>query len=44
MVGDLIIFIKMFFIQNTCYHNYKDIYRKDTGGGFKQCTKCGKLD
>lgn len=44
MFGDLILFFKKVFKQQTCIHNYKIIIRKDFAGGtFQECTKCEKL-
>ena len=37
MIGDLILWIKKVWKQQTCIHNYKWINRKDTGGSFEIC-------
>jgi len=43
MIGDLILWIKRMWKQQTCIHTYKWINRKDTGGSFENCTKCDKI-
>ena len=43
MIGDLILWIKRVWKQQTCIHDYKWIHRKDTGGSFEQCSKCEKI-
>lgn len=43
MIGDLILWIRIVFKQQTCIHNYKTIIRKDTWGDFKGCIKCDKI-
>ena len=43
MIGDLILWIKRVFKQQTCIHDYKWINRKDTGGSFENCAKCDKI-
>ena len=43
MVGDLVLWIKKFWKQQTCIHNYKWINRKDNGGSFENCLKCDKI-
>jgi hypothetical protein len=43
MIGDFILWIKLFFKQQTCIHFYKYVHRKDTGGSFEECFKRGKI-
>ena len=43
MFGDIILWLKTFFSQQTCIHDYKPVYRRDTGGGFDICRKCKKI-
>lgn len=43
MIGDLLLELKKWFKQQTCYHDYKHVHRIDTGGGFEQCKKCGRI-
>lgn len=43
MIGDFIIWIKLVWNKQTCIHDYKYVYRQDTGGDFQKCKKCGKL-
>ena len=43
MLGDILLWIKNFFKQQTCIHKYKWINRKDNGGSFEECIKCEKI-
>jgi hypothetical protein len=43
MIGDLIIWIKKVWKQQTCFHIYKSVHRHDTGGSFEICIKCDKI-
>lgn len=43
MIGDIILWIKQFIKQQACLHDYKVIYRKDTGDSFYNCCKCDKI-
>ena len=43
MIGDLILWLKRVWKQQTCVHEYKSVYRKDTGGSYEVCAKCDKL-
>jgi hypothetical protein len=44
MFGDFILWFRQFFKEQTCLHNYQDIFRKDIQGGtFEKCIKCGRL-
>ena len=43
MIGDLVLFLKLFFKQQTCIHNYLYVNRKDNGGSFQNCSKCDKI-
>jgi hypothetical protein len=43
MIGDLILWIKRVWKQQTCIHNYTIVNRKDTGGSFENCLKCNKI-
>lgn len=40
MFGNLILWIKRVFKQQTCIHKYKSVYRKDYGSSFDLCEKC----
>lgn len=44
MIGDLILWFKKVWKQQTCIHYYKIVNRKDNGGSFYECTKCEKLN
>ena len=44
MIWNLILYIKKVYKQNTCIHDYKIVIRKDTGGSFDKCEKCGRLN
>lgn len=38
MLGNIILSIKTFFIQNLfCIHKYKIVNRRDNGGSFYEC-------
>lgn len=43
MFGDIVLWFKEFFKQQTCVHHYEIVYRKDTGGDFLLCSKCNKI-
>jgi hypothetical protein len=43
MIGDIILWCKIFIKQQTCIHNYKYVNRKDNGGSFELCEKCDKI-
>jgi len=44
MIGDIVLWIKKFWKQQTCIHDYRIIIRKDTGGDFHSCFKCDKIN
>ena len=43
MFGDIILWIKLFFKQQTCIHDYKWVNRRDNGADFQVCKKCDKI-
>ena len=43
MIGDLILWVKRVWKQQTCVHTYKTIIRKDNGNTFENCCKCDKI-
>ena len=43
MIGDLILWIKRVWKQQTCIHTYKWVNRKDNGDSFEDCSKCDKI-
>ena len=44
MIGNIILWIRLTWKQQTCIHTYKPVVRKDTGGSFDMCTKCEYID
>lgn len=44
MIGNIILWIKSLIKQQTCLHDYQTINRKDTGGSFEYCGKCGLIN
>jgi hypothetical protein len=43
MIGDIVLWIKRVWKQQTCIHTYEIVNRKDTGGSFDLCSKCDKI-
>jgi hypothetical protein len=43
MIGDLILWLKSAWKEQTCIHKYEWIYRHDTGGSFEMCAKCERI-
>lgn len=41
MVGDFILWVRGFFKQTFCVHEYE--YKEILGGGFFRCRKCGRI-
>lgn len=40
MLGNLILWMREVWKQQTCVHTYEWIYRKDNGNSFENCSKC----
>lgn len=43
MIGDLILFIRQFFKECFCIHNYKRQYTIMGEWSYEKCTKCGRV-
>lgn len=43
MIGDLILWIKQFFKETFCIHDYKNHYIHQIGTSYEKCTKCGRI-
>lgn len=42
MIGDIILYLKRVWKEQTCIHHYKSVVRKDNFGIFFHCQKCDK--
>ena len=43
MIGDLVLWIKQTWKQQTCIHDYRVVNRLDNGGSYEVCNKCEHL-
>lgn len=43
MIGDIFLWLKKFIKQQTCFHKYEIINRKDNGNNFELCINCNKI-
>lgn len=43
MIGDFILWLKVFIKQQTCIHDYRIINRKDNGSDYYECNKCERI-